>query len=475
MTSTRDEVTREWPGGVPDREGYDGRGFEVGRVVDGRYRVRRVIGAGGMGSVLEVERLSDGRPFALKWCRVQGPWIKRFAREVRLMARVRHPHVVPVVDSNLKASPPYFVMPLADGSLDDELPRLAGREAEALDVFRQVCLGVQAIHGSGIVHRDIKPANILRFRGGRVAVSDLGVAKLASRDSTVLTRTRAVVGTLAYLAPEQFLPAGSRQADVRTDVYQLGKVLYQLLTGRSPALVELEALPRGLAHVLQRATSVNPNDRYRDLGEFLDAMRYYQLSKDPARNSREALENLVLQAEALLRRREYQGDNVREILALLSPVGRPDPAAAIARFDRLPDGLLPVMAAEFPAEFLPVLRGYAEALPPRVGGFKFDYADRLARRMRRVFQAARHPGLKSLALQATLVAAVALNRFAAMNAFNRLLSSVATVEDALPVAEMLRAQADYYAEVAHGAPPDCLHPAIREVQQDVLTTAELPF
>lgn len=475
MTRTREEDTRDWHGGPPDPDLGDGGRFGVGRVIDGRYRVRRLIGAGGMGSVLEVERLADGRALALKWCRVQGPWLKRFSREVRLMARVKHPNVVPVVDANLESSPPYFVMPLAEGSLDDELPRLVGREAEALDVFHQVCLGVQAIHGSGIVHRDIKPANILRFRGGRVAVSDLGVAKLAARDTTVLTQTRAVVGTLAFLAPEQFLPAGSRQADVRTDVYQLGKVLYQLLTGRSPALIEPEALPRGLAHVLQRATSVNPDDRYRDLGEFLDAMRYYQLSRDPGRNSREALENLVLQAEVLLRRREYRGDNVREILALLAPVGRLDPAAAIGRFDRLPDGLLPVMAAEFPTEFLPVLRDYAEALPARVGGFKFDYADWLARRMRRVFLAARHPGLRALALRATLVAAVALNRFAAMNAFNRLLSSVATVEDALPVAEMLRALADYYAEVAHGVSPNGLHPAIREVQHDVLTTAETPF
>ena len=98
-------------------------------------------------------------------------------------------------------------------------------------LFRQVCLGVQAMHDSGIVHRDIKPANVLRFTGGRIAVSDLGAAKLEPRDTTVLTQTHVVVGTLAFLAPEQFLPGGSRRADFRTDIYQLGKVLYQLLTG----------------------------------------------------------------------------------------------------------------------------------------------------------------------------------------------------------------------------------------------------
>ena len=444
-------------------------------MIGGKYRVKRMIGQGGMGSVVAVERLSDGKMLALKVCRVEGAWRKRFAREVRLMARVRHPHVVPVVDSDLEASPPYFVMPLAEGSLEDELPRLVGRELEAIDAFRQACLGVAAIHDSGIVHRDIKPANLLRFGNGRVAVSDLGVAKLETRDTTVLTQTRAVVGTYGFLAPEQFLPAGSRRADVRTDVYQLGKVLYQLLTGNSPVLIEPSTVPKGLAHVLLRATGANPDDRYRDLGELLDALRYYELSKDPSRNSREALENLVLEAESWLDRREYRAENVREILALLDPLDRLDPGAAVERFDRLPDGLLPVMASDFPAEFLPVLRAYAGALRGRVATFKFGYADGLARRMRRVFFATGHPELKALALEITLVAAVALNRFAAMSAFNRLLMSVTTVEIALPVAEMLRARSPYYSEVAHGAPPDRLHPAIRDVQKDLISTAEAPF
>jgi serine/threonine protein kinase len=382
---------------------------------------------------------------------------------------------VPIVDANLDAIVPYFVMPLARCALDDELPRLLGREDEALAVFVQACRGVQAIHGSGIVHRDIKPANILRFHSGLIAVSDLGVAKLETRDTTVLTQTRAVVGTLGFLAPEQLLPEGSRRADVRTDVYQLGKVLYQLVTGRSPVLIEPSAVPRGLVHVIQRATSVNPDDRYPDLAELLDALRYYQLAKDPKRNAREALENLVLHAEALLERGEVGSENVREILALLAPIDRLDPGASIERFDRLPDGLLPVMAGGFPNEFLPVLTAFTSALPARVRGFPFGYADDLARRMRLVFLAAHSPRLKTLALEAILVTAVALNRFAAMDVFNRLLMSVTTVDHALPVVEMLRVHARSYAEVAHGAPPDRLHPAIRDVQADVLPTVDVAF
>jgi serine/threonine protein kinase len=479
MENPSEEVTRIWPELnatlEPRRGARDARLFQPGDLIDRRYRVRRGIGRGGMGSVVEVEDQVTGRALALKYCRLGGHWLRRFAREVRLMERVRHPHVVPVLDSNLESDHPYFVMPLAVGSLEDELERIVGDEDDALDVFRKVCLGVRAIHDRGIVHRDIKPANVLRLASGRVVVSDLGVAKLETRDSTVLTRTRAVVGTLGFLAPEQFLPAGSRRADARTDIYQLGKLLYRLLTGRSPALIEPDAVPKGLSHIIARATNVNPSDRYRDLDELLDALRYYTLARDPGRNAREALESLVLEAEALLKRREFRTGNIREILGLLVPDGRWEASAIIERFDRLPDGLLPVLAGEFPNEFLPVLRAYGEEVRSRVAGFPFRYADQLARRMRSVFQSTDRPTLKVEALQITLIAAVELNRFAAMHVFNRLLLAVRTLDVALPVAEMLRDHFAYYNEVADGAAPDRLHPAIRDVQRDLVSSSELRF
>jgi hypothetical protein len=337
---------------------------------------------------------------------------------------------------------------------------------------------VQALHASGIIHRDIKPANVLRLPGGRIAVSDFGLAKLDSRDSTVLTRTHAFYGTLAYSAPEQHLPAGTREADVRTDICQLGKMLYHMLTGKSPVLIEQDALPVGLAHIVLRATSAHPEDRYPNLGELLDALRYYQLSKDPTTNAREALENLVQQAEDLLRRHEYRAENLRAILALLHRLdpGRQGPRTVIEFVDRLPRQILPVLAGELPVEFLPPLRAYAAAIRSRVAGFHFAYADDVARRMRSVFVHARHPEIKTLALEITLIAAVSLNRFAAMDAFNGLLTTVKDVDLALAVGEMLRGHSRFYQKVAEQVPPARLHPAIREVQAGLLeTNADVPF
>jgi serine/threonine protein kinase len=471
---TTTEATVPWTEGKTSLSGMEWGGD----LFDGRFLVRESIGRGGMGSVLRVERPDDPRPLALKYCHLSGAELKRFEREVRIMQRLKHPHVVPIVDANLEHSPPYFVMPLAEGSLVGELEDFKGDEARALGVFRQICAGVQALHASGIVHRDIKPANVLRFGGGRIAVSDFGLAKLDDRDSTILTQTHAFYGTLAYSAPEQHLPAGTREADARTDICQLGKMLYHMLTGKSPALIEQDALPRGLAHVVLRATSAHPEDRYQSLGELVDALRYYELAKDPTANAREALENLVLEAEDLLRRREYKAENLKAILGLLLrlDLDRDGPRTIIEFFDRLPREVLPVLAGEFPGEFLPMLRAYAGAIQSRVTGFHFAYADAVARRMRSVFVHTRSTEVKTTALRITLTAAVELNRFAAMNVFNSLLMTVKEPNLAIAVSEMLREHGRYYLMVAEQVPPARLHVAIREVQGDLLADDdEVPF
>jgi serine/threonine protein kinase len=473
-TESSTAVTLQWSAQDARTSGL--AGVRTGDVFDGRYVVRGLIGRGGMGSVLRVVRQSDGKPLALKYCHMAGSELKRFEREVRLMERVRHSHVVRVVHANVEHSPPYFVMPLAEGSLVGELDRLKEDEGRALAVFGQICAGVQALHASGIIHRDIKPANVLKFAGGRIAVSDFGLAKLDDRDSTILTLTGAFYGTLAYAAPEQYLPAGTREADVRTDICQLGKMLYHMLTGKSPALIEQDALPRGLGHIVARATSAHPEDRYQTLGEFLDALRYYGLAKDPARNTREALESLVLQAEDLLRRHEYRAENLRAILELMLHLDRFGPRTIIAFFDRLPRPILPVLAGEFAVEFLPPLRTYAAALRARISGLSFAYADTVARRMRSVFVHGRSPELKTTALAITLIAAVELNRFDAMDVFNSLLTSIKDAALAIAVVEMLRAESRHYQKVAEQVPPGRLHPAIRELQGAFLAgREEAPF
>src|SRR5262245_12112406 len=118
-------------------------------VINATYRVIRKLGSGGMGAVLLVERVADGEEFALKYCTAtDNDALRRFAREVRAMERVSHPNVVPVLDSDLDHVPPYFVMPVAEGSLDQEIPALSTNHEAALEAFLGLCDGVVAVHES---------------------------------------------------------------------------------------------------------------------------------------------------------------------------------------------------------------------------------------------------------------------------------------------------------------------------------------
>src|SRR4051794_10401264 len=132
-----DETKAHGPGESGEGEGYV---FQVGDVIDGRFVVRSQLGRGGMGAVLLVEDRDSRESLALKYCQPgQNP--KRFAREVRIMEGIESPHVIPIVGSNLDHVPPYFLMPLAERSLESDLESVVGDEAAALDIFGQICVG----------------------------------------------------------------------------------------------------------------------------------------------------------------------------------------------------------------------------------------------------------------------------------------------------------------------------------------------
>jgi len=226
--------------------GSGGRQLGVGDVVNARYRIVRPLGAGGMGEVYEVERLSDGTRLALKV--VQGAatrdQLARLAREAQLAAKIAHPNLVAIADVDFTTEHGVFlVMELVHGgSLVDQRGRY-GDTTWALRVLRQVGEGLAALHDAGIVHRDLKPANVLLSVDGRVAkISDFGIAseetRVSSLASTVehgdptrraagLTRTGAILGTPLYMAPE--LATGSKSAAPPVDVFALGVLAYELL------------------------------------------------------------------------------------------------------------------------------------------------------------------------------------------------------------------------------------------------------
>jgi eukaryotic-like serine/threonine-protein kinase len=436
-------------------------------VIDGRYVVQSKLGYGGMGTVLKVGDPIDKKLRALKYCNEIGEDRKRFAREVRIMQHVTHKHVVPVLAANLDHDPPYFVMPLAVGCLADEIDLLKADETAALSAFKDACLGIQALHAAGVIHRDLKPHNLLRQFGGHVAVSDLGLAKLETRDTTVLTQTKAIIGTMDYLAPEQCEPGGSRESDARTDIYQLGLVLYYLLTGRSPRGVDVSLLPNGLSYVVQRATNPAPENRYRSIGQLLDTISNYEVSKQES-DSQEAFENLVQEATGLLAQGQTNSGSIQRLLAMVARHKPDDYKPILTDFDRIPERLLSFVAEDFSAELLPGLKLYNAAIRAMVSSYPFEYADSVAARMSGIFRSSKNVEVQQFALMTLLIAAADLHRFHAMGIFNKLLTGIKDVGLALPIAEMLGANTEHYKVLARGVPTESLHPAIRTVRDDVV-------
>ena len=203
-----------------------------------RYLVERELGAGGMAVVYLADDPRHGRPVAVKVLRSElaaalGP--ERFLQEIRIAARLRHPHIVPLYDSGEADGLLYYVMPYVEGeSLRDRLRRERQLPVdEALGIAREVADALTYAHERELIHRDIKPENIL-LEGGHALVADFGIARAvgSAANTQLTTATGLAIGTPAYMSPEQ--ASGDSALDARSDVYALGCVLYEMLAGQPP-------------------------------------------------------------------------------------------------------------------------------------------------------------------------------------------------------------------------------------------------
>jgi eukaryotic-like serine/threonine-protein kinase len=230
-----------------------------------RYAFERELGRGGMATVFLARDLKHDRPVALK---VLHPELavslgtERFLREIKLAARLQHPHILTVLDSGETNGRLWFTMPLVEGeSLRDRLRRERQLPVEdALRIAREAAQALQYAHAHGVIHRDIKPENLLLTDDGNTLVADFGIARsLASGGDEKLTETGLVVGTPAYMSPEQ--AAGDKGLDARTDVYSLAAVVYEMLTGEPPfsGATTQAMLVRRLTEPAPSARSVRAN------------------------------------------------------------------------------------------------------------------------------------------------------------------------------------------------------------------------
>ncbi len=206
-------------------------GFTPGMVLADRYRIIGLLGRGGMGEVYRADDLKLGQPVALKFLpkALADDPVRRehFYAEVRIARQVSHPNLCRVYDIGELDGRHFLTMEFIDGedlaSLLKRIGRLPGDKA--IDVARQLCAGLAAAHDKGVLHRDLKPANVMIDGRGRVRITDFGLAMAVGEE----VPSGDASGTPAYMAPEQFAGKG---ASVRSDIYALGLVLYEIYTGR---------------------------------------------------------------------------------------------------------------------------------------------------------------------------------------------------------------------------------------------------
>ncbi|HEX3596703.1 MAG TPA: protein kinase [Polyangiaceae bacterium] len=299
--------------------------LQPGQVLDGKYKIVRVIGEGGMGAVYEGENVRIRRRVAIKLLHAgiaaNTEMVQRFEREAQVAGTVGNDHILEILDLGaLPSGERYMVMEFLDGvTLTDRIKALGRLTAqESVQLVRQVLRGLGAAHGAGIVHRDLKPDNIfiLREKAGLrdfVKIIDFGISKFSEQNgaSSRMTRTGALMGTPHYMAPEQ--ATGSADIDRRTDIYAVGIIMYETITGRVPFQAEtfnqllfeialakiiparqvVPDLDPAVDSIIMKASARDPAQRFQSCEEFLAALESWERTGSavslPAAESIEAI------------------------------------------------------------------------------------------------------------------------------------------------------------------------------------------
>ncbi len=268
------------PTTTPSRATGGRHAIPKGQLIGKRYQIQRLIGRGGMGTVYEVQDLQENRILALKLLNlmaVEDDSELRFMREFEMLSKINHPAVLKVYSWGRYEDQLYFVSEFISGrDLKSEIKTRGPWPAEeAAKLAAVVADALSVAHSMGIVHRDIKPHNIMIANDGSIRLLDFGVARKTGAGMETLTKTGMIVGTPEYMSPEQF---GTHRVDERSDLYSLGVVLFELLTGQTPFGGET---PVAIALKVIQQPAVPPQSVRKDIPEWVDRIVVKCMEKEP--------------------------------------------------------------------------------------------------------------------------------------------------------------------------------------------------
>lgn len=317
----------------------------IGEVFDGRYKINRTIGVGGMAIVYEATDLMTNKRVALKMLKDSisdnAQALRRFINESKAVAMLNHPNIVKILDVSVKTDHKFIVMEYIRGiTLREYMNRKGTLDwREATEFISQILLALDHAHMKGVIHRDIKPQNIMVMEGGVIKVTDFGIAKIPNAET--VTMIDHAIGTIYYISPEQ---AKGKKIDERSDIYSLGVMFYEMVTGKLPFLAENSygimlkhisdtptppkklnpKLPLGLEQIILCAMEKDVVNRYQSASQML--RHIYRIKKDPTTIfQKQTPAPRTPTAEVAIRRTTVHPDEQDTSSHGKAPAGKPSP------------------------------------------------------------------------------------------------------------------------------------------------------
>ncbi|MFD8608955.1 serine/threonine-protein kinase [Streptomyces sp. NPDC059631] len=374
----------------------------------GRVRVTKheQLRGGGQGTVWRATRLDTNETVVIKYpldsldMSEGSADRRRFVREVRYQSSLRHVGIMPIVGMNLKAPKPFFFMPLASHSLEDLLKSGPLPEEVTLSIVAEILTALEYSHDQGVLHRDLKPANLLYLQD-RWVISDFGLCRQMDSNSTTITHVGTVVGSLAYMAPEQW--DNAHAVEETADIYSVGQIIYHCLVGEEPwPRARISKLEEKYRYFISRCVAEEPVERFQSVSEMRRELElltapHVELASPTTRANE-------LKTEAL----EGQKEAVSRLLHLI--VDSSDDEVFFKEFvPSLPLEILHYMHEKDPVTFESIVRTFDEYSE---GGHPFDYTDEIADFFLRVIRVAKYSGpIRRRSLRRIMIVGTYHNRF----------------------------------------------------------------
>ncbi|MDD3977358.1 MAG: serine/threonine-protein kinase [Methanomicrobium sp.] len=380
------------------------------------YSEIKKIGKGGQAEVYEIEDEFGNRYAKKILFNDDEEYRLRFKREIRMLFKIEHKNIVPIIRYDTESENYSYIMPLAEGNLWEYIRDYKRGESE-IGFFVEILEGVKKAHEEGIIHRDLNPNNVLIFLDENnnyfAAISDFGLGLFSERDTKSITSTNIGMGTEYYYSPEQQINA--KNVDHRTDIFSLGVILSYILTGEPCTLVGYDDIPRKYLHIIRKSSQPDPSKRYQSIDELYEAVANI---RSGAYDKPEVL--LKKEIEMLNGKPGTIIERIKNILNLFI-LNSSDYSLYINDLPKINKKILLMMVKGYSSEFETIFMQYDEHIEENTS---YDYCDVIANFYYNVFNWTESNDIKLIIVRRLPVMGYHANRYAVRRTFANILSKI---------------------------------------------------